>query len=178
MEHIFRIVDFNVYNGKDSSHESSDDEQNVYKDSNSFVIQIFGVDENGKTYSYEGCGEQAMKKNEINGNFIVIIEIIDDEFFKIGSNFDLIFDHQISLKESIIGKNLIIPHMEEPFVVDTKQFCIINPNKSYIIPKKGLQDELGNKGNLVLKFKINYPDRFLNNTEIKLLEDVFKNIEI
>ena len=51
MEHIFRIVDFNVYNGKDSSHESSDDEQNVYKDSNSFVIQIFGVDENGKTYS-------------------------------------------------------------------------------------------------------------------------------
>ena len=68
--------------------------------------------------------------------------------------------------------------MEEPFVVDTKQFCIINPNKSYIIPKKGLQDELGKKGNLVLKFKINYPDRFLNNTEIKLLEDVLKNIEI
>ena len=51
MEHIFRIVDFNVYNGKDSSCESSDDEQNVYKDTNSFVIQMFGVDENGKTYS-------------------------------------------------------------------------------------------------------------------------------
>jgi DNA polymerase elongation subunit (family B) len=51
MEHIFRIVDFNVYNGKDSSHGSSDDEQNVYKDTNSFVIQMFGVDESGKTYS-------------------------------------------------------------------------------------------------------------------------------
>jgi len=147
------------------------------KDINIEILIPKGV-ENGKTYSYEGCGEQAMKKNEINGNFIVIIEIIDDEFFKIGNNFDLIFEHQISLKESLIGKNLIIPHMEEPFVVDIKQFCIINPNKSYIIPKKGLQDELGNKGNLVLKFKINYPDRFLNNTEIKLLEDVFKNIEI
>ena len=46
------------------------------------------------------------------------------------------------------------------------------------IVKKGLQDELGKKGNLILKFKINYPDRFLNNTEIKLLEDVLKNIEI
>ena len=56
MEHIFRIVDFNVYNGKDSSHESSDDEQNVYKDSNSFVIQMFGVDENGKTYSLTAEG--------------------------------------------------------------------------------------------------------------------------
>ena len=37
MEHIFRIVDFNVYNGKDSSNESSDDEQNTYKDT---IIEI------------------------------------------------------------------------------------------------------------------------------------------
>jgi DNA polymerase elongation subunit (family B) len=52
MEHIFRIVDFNVYNAKDSSLESSsDDEQNVYKDTNNFIIQMFGVDEKGKTYS-------------------------------------------------------------------------------------------------------------------------------
>ena len=52
MEHIFRIFDFNVYNSKDTSlSESSDEEQNVYKDTNNFVIQIFGVDEIGKTYS-------------------------------------------------------------------------------------------------------------------------------
>jgi DNA polymerase elongation subunit (family B) len=56
MEHIFRIVDFNVYNGKDSTTESSDDEQNVYKDTNNFVIQMFGVDENGKTYSLTAEG--------------------------------------------------------------------------------------------------------------------------
>ena len=31
--------------------ESSDEEQNTYKDSNSFMIQMFGVDEAGKTYS-------------------------------------------------------------------------------------------------------------------------------
>lgn len=51
MEHIFRIIDFNVYNAKDSSLESSDDEQNIYKDTNAFVIQMFGADESGKTYS-------------------------------------------------------------------------------------------------------------------------------
>ena len=51
MEHIFRIVDFNVYNAKDTTTESSDDEQNTYKDVNNFIIQMFGVDENGKTYS-------------------------------------------------------------------------------------------------------------------------------
>ena len=48
MEHILRIFDFNVYNASESA---SDDEQNVYKDTNNFVIQIFGVDEVGKTYS-------------------------------------------------------------------------------------------------------------------------------
>ena len=51
MEHIFRIFDFNVYNAKDNTIDSSDDEKNLYKDTNSFAIQIFGVDENGKTYS-------------------------------------------------------------------------------------------------------------------------------
>ena len=52
MEHIFRIVDFNVYNAKDSTAESSsDDEQNVYKDTNQFIIQMFGVNETGKTFS-------------------------------------------------------------------------------------------------------------------------------
>ena len=51
MEHVFRILDFNVYNAKDSTMESSDEEQDTYKDSNSFMIQMFGVDEAGKTYS-------------------------------------------------------------------------------------------------------------------------------
>jgi len=51
MEHILRIFDFNFYNSKELSTDSSDDEQNVYKDTNSFIIQIFGVDEKGKTFS-------------------------------------------------------------------------------------------------------------------------------
>ena len=41
MEHVFRIFDFNVYNAGDTSSESSDDEQNNYTDTSSFVIQIF-----------------------------------------------------------------------------------------------------------------------------------------
>lgn len=56
MEHVFRVLDFNVYNAKDAAMESSDEEQNTYKDSNSFVIQMFGVDENGKTYSVTAEG--------------------------------------------------------------------------------------------------------------------------
>ena len=49
MEHIFRVFDYNVYNVYDSSRD--DDENNTYKDNNVFMIQMFGVDEKGKTYS-------------------------------------------------------------------------------------------------------------------------------
>jgi len=49
MEHTFRILDFNVYNEKQDT--SSDDETNVYKDSSSFMIQMFGLNEKGETCS-------------------------------------------------------------------------------------------------------------------------------
>jgi DNA polymerase elongation subunit (family B) len=52
MEHIFRLVDFNVYNDIASS---SDDGEN-YKDTSCFTIQMFGVDEKGKTYSLTAEG--------------------------------------------------------------------------------------------------------------------------
>jgi DNA polymerase elongation subunit (family B) len=47
MEYTFRVVDYNVFN------ESSNynDEETGYRDNNVFMIQMFGVDEYGKTYS-------------------------------------------------------------------------------------------------------------------------------
>jgi hypothetical protein len=51
MEHIFRIFDFNVYNSKPSFESSSDDGTKGYKDTSVFMIQMFGVDEQGKTCS-------------------------------------------------------------------------------------------------------------------------------
>ena len=50
MEHVFRLVDFNIYSAKDSSGDS-DDEPKAYKDNANFIIQMFGLDESGKTYS-------------------------------------------------------------------------------------------------------------------------------
>jgi len=52
MEHIFRVVDFNIYNEKSSLlDESSDEEQKVHEDKNQFVIQMFGLNESGETCS-------------------------------------------------------------------------------------------------------------------------------
>jgi len=49
MEHIFRVFDYNVYNAHDSSRDV--EESGTFIDTNAFVIQMFGVDEYGKTYS-------------------------------------------------------------------------------------------------------------------------------
>ena len=51
MEHIFRVFDYNVYNAYDSLRDNNNECNNTFKDTNSFMIQIFGVDEYGKTYS-------------------------------------------------------------------------------------------------------------------------------
>ena len=55
MEHVFRIFDFNIYNekpGNDESGSGSDDEKiKNYKDNSLFMIQMFGLNENGETCS-------------------------------------------------------------------------------------------------------------------------------
>jgi len=53
MDYNFRILDFNVYNGKNTSLENSSDDDTtaVYKETTSFIIQMFGVNETGKTCS-------------------------------------------------------------------------------------------------------------------------------
>jgi DNA polymerase elongation subunit (family B) len=55
MEHIFRVFDFNVYNEKDSTttDSGSEDNKKQRKDSNAFLIQMFGLDEQGKTCSIQ-----------------------------------------------------------------------------------------------------------------------------
>ena len=53
MEQSFRIFDFNVLNINNKINESESDEESekINKDLNVFLIQIFGVNELGKTYS-------------------------------------------------------------------------------------------------------------------------------
>lgn len=49
MERVFRLFDFNIYNDKGGEH--SDDEECEYKDTSSFMIQMFGINESGATCS-------------------------------------------------------------------------------------------------------------------------------
>jgi DNA polymerase elongation subunit (family B) len=56
MEHVLRLVDFNVYNDAQISCSEDGSSENMYKDTTCFAIQMFGVDEKGKTYSLTAEG--------------------------------------------------------------------------------------------------------------------------
>ena len=52
MEHVFKLFEFNVYNDKGFERESDEDEEIKYnKDKSTFVIQMFGINEEGKKAS-------------------------------------------------------------------------------------------------------------------------------
>ena len=51
MEQIFRLFDFNVYNNKEESDNSSNEEKRIFTDSSTFKIQMFGLNEKGETCS-------------------------------------------------------------------------------------------------------------------------------
>ena len=52
MEYVFKLFEFNVYNDKGSEKESDEDEEfKVNKDCSRFIIQMFGINEEGKKAS-------------------------------------------------------------------------------------------------------------------------------
>ena len=54
MEHITKLFEFNIYNERGDSSSSEDSDDGVYKqkqDNSHFTIQMFGIDEEGKTTS-------------------------------------------------------------------------------------------------------------------------------
>lgn len=140
-----------------------------------FEINIESGVKDGKRFVFDGWGEQAIKKNEIDGSFIVIISIDNDNFFT-RNELNLFCNIKLSYRESIIGTTINIPHFTGDLSVDTRGFGIINPNKNYIIYNKGLINESGSTGNLQIKFIIDYPERTFNQDELTMLTDIFDKI--
>ena len=145
------------------------------EENNTFEIIIKPSVNNGNKFTFDGWGEQPKKNNELPGAFIVIISIENDPFFtRIG--LDLFCNIKLSYKDSIIGKDIIIPHFRGDIPLGTRGFGIINPNKNYILYNKGLLGENGSSGNLQIKFIIDYPERTFNEDELTILTTAFDNI--
>jgi DnaJ family protein A protein 2 len=73
---------------------------------------------------------------------------------------DLILDKEISLKESLCGLEFTIKHINnKSFHLQHKDGTIIKHNTTKTIPNLGMIDKNKQHGNLIIIFKIIYPDK-------------------
>jgi DnaJ-class molecular chaperone len=128
---------------------------------------------NGYNIVFKGLGEQAQKSIEESGDLVVEIIVNEDPYFGREHN-NLIYRCKVTLVESIIGKEVIVPHFDEHINMNINIFGIINPNKRYHIRGKGL----GGDGDLIFIFEVVYPDRILTNEEREFLKSSFMNVNL
>ena len=107
----------------------------------------------GSQNRVQGKGVQAFKTNEVPGDLVLIIKVSDHPLFKVEGD-DLIYQIEIDLWDAMFSTTLSIPHFGGELKVDTKQFGILRENEQYIVKHKGMKTS----ANLVLKFKLKYPD--------------------
>ena len=120
-------------------------------------------------FIFPNLGEQPDNQNDTPGDLIfnIIIEDHDSHFTR--RNDDLIYKLHITLKESLIGKIVDIPCYSQPLNININTLGIINPYKEYSFQKLGL----GNVGNLILIFIIDYPDIIFTDIHRNLLNQIF-----
>lgn len=128
--------------------------------------------EDGIKTVFNNLGEQPRKNNQLPGHLILEIRIQEHSHFTRKGN-DLYYKQQITLTESILGKEITIPYFGEIIRININQFGIINPNndKQYIIKNRGLPImNTDKKGNLILEFNVIYPkletDEIVNLTNV------------
>lgn len=118
---------------------------------NNYTVKIHPGSENGSVFP-------------VSEKFDIRIVIDKDELFELVGS-DLVYTVNISFKESLIGTNITVPHFGGVFEYNTK---FIKPDKKYIVKGKGLSQ----KGNLVLKFNIKYPEQ-LTEKQIEVIKEFF-----
>ena len=122
----------------------------------------------GYNITFSGLGEQIKKQGEQAGDLIFQILVEQDPYFDRESGNNLIYRVPLSFKESIVGKDIKIPHFDGIIPINTEGFGVINPNKRYALQRKGLCGD----GDLILQFEIVYPE--VKYTEI--LMDQFRSM--
>lgn len=89
---------------------------------------------------------------DVNEAFAVRIVIDKDPVFDL-DGLNLVYTVPLTFKESLVGKTFVVPHMGGNFEY-TSGF--VKPTKKYIVKGKGLSPN----GHLILKFVIDYPEKF------------------
>jgi DnaJ-class molecular chaperone len=122
---------------------------------------------------FEKMGEQEQKQGEQPGDLVVEIIIEDDPYF-IREGDNLVFKSKLTLAETFIGKDIIVPHFDEHIRVNINIFGVIDFNKRYHLKGRGL----GGRGDLIFQFEYQYKDIQLTNNQRIILENCFKELNL
>ena len=144
-----------------------------YTTDETIKIDIPKCTHTGHKIVFNKLGEQAKTKDDEPGDFIVEITVDEDPYFMRENN-NLIFKVKLTLVETFLGKDVIVPHFNEHFNINTNIFGIINPNKRYHIKGKGLSSS----SDLIFVFEVIYPEKVIDSYDRELLKNVFSNIGI
>lgn len=126
--------------------------------------------EDGVRTVFHKLGEQPKKGNQEAGDLIMELRVNEHPVFTRKNN-DLYYKLNITLTESILGKDITIPYFDDIIKININQFGVINPKKDYIIKNRGLPIiNTDKKGNLYLEFTIVYPK--LEKDEVHQLSSV------
>jgi molecular chaperone DnaJ len=131
------------------------------------VIDIPAGVHNGQSIVKKDLGEQIHSRDEEPGDLVFQISISKDVHFTRKDN-DLYHDVKLTFRESILGKDIIIPHFAGIIRLNTNVYGVIDPTKFYFIENKGMDTV----GKLYLKFKINYPSERYSDAVLEKLDNI------
>lgn len=131
-----------------------------------------GVD-NGYTIHFPGLGEQVKKRGDQSGDLHVKIMVDKDPYFD-REGYNLIFKCKITLLESLIGKNIIVPYFNESINININMFGCIDFNNRYHLKGKGLNG----KGDLIFEFVYEYKNIELTGDQRIKLENCYKELNL
>ena len=94
-----------------------------------------------------GKGQQPFKRNEIAGDLVFKINVMEDVNFK-RRGVDFIYEKSISFIDSICGCEVIIPHFEGNVLINTITLGIIYEGVEYVVTSENI------KNKVILCFKI------------------------
>lgn len=118
-------------------------------------LKIVPGSETGDVITCHGLGEQAQGPKEEPGDLKFHIKVQDHpEFMRQG--IDMVWTTRIAFADSVLGKEIRIPHFDGDIMVNTSEWGVLDPREDYVIANKGFQ--VGhNKGRLRVSFNIIYP---------------------
>ena len=120
-----------------------------------------------KTYNLEKKIMKNLMKNYLfkkvdveTGDLIIVIQQAEHDVFTRVDN-DLYMTYKLNITEALCGFNLVIRHLDgRSLVISNSAGCVITPNSQKSILKEGmpLHKNPFEKGNLYIKFEVEFPE--------------------